>query len=93
MNKPLLNDEKTGRLYQLLTPFQATVKSFTQPASVKVNCIYRELRRFLFYYKKFADVLTMGTYEIYFSQHYDFPYSVSISMANTNSKQHVLLIS
>ena len=45
MNKPLLNDEKTGRLYQLLTPFQAAVQSFTQAASVKVNCIYRELRR------------------------------------------------
>ena len=84
--------KKTVGLYQLLTPFQATVKSFTEPASVKVNCIYRELRRFLFCYKKFLDALTMGTYKIYFSQHYNFPYKVSKRMANTNSKQHVLLM-
>ena len=34
----------------------------------------------------------MGTYKIYFSQHYNFPYKVSKRMANTNSKQHVLLM-
>ena len=41
----------------------------------------------------FVDVLTMGTYKIYFSQHSDLPYNVSKSMANTKSKQHVLLMS
>ena len=53
--------KETERLYQLLTPFQANVSSFPQAASLNVNCIYRELRRFLFCYKKFLDVLTMGT--------------------------------
>ena len=35
----------------------------------------------------------MDTYKIYFSQHYDFPYNISKNVANTNSKQHVLLTS
>ena len=81
------------RLYQLLTPFQANVWSFPEAASVKVNCIYRELRRFSFCYKKFVDVLTTSTYKIYFSHPYDLPYNVSKRVANTNSKQHVLLMS
>ena len=68
-------------------------KVFRQDACLKVNRIYKELRRFSFCYKKFADVPTMGTYKIYFSQHYDLPYNVSKSVANTNSKQHVLLMS
>ena len=53
--------------------------------------LYRETFGF-FCYKKFVDVLTMGTYKIYFSQQYDFPYSFSKNAANTNSKQHVLLM-
>ena len=65
------------RLYQLLTPFQVNVWSFPEAASVKVNCIYRELRRFSFCYKEFLDVLTMSTYKIYFNQHYDFSYNIS----------------
>ena len=53
--------KEMGRLYQLLTPFQANIQSFPQAASLKVNCIYLGLRRFLFGYKKFLDELTMGT--------------------------------
>ena len=56
------------------------------------KCIYKELRRFSICYKMFFGVLTVITYKIYFSQHYDFPYNIYKSMANTNSKQHVLLM-
>ena len=54
--------KETERLYQILTQFQANVESLTQAAFVKVNCIYNKLRRFLFCYKKFVDVLTIGTF-------------------------------
>ena len=84
--------KETERLSQILTPFQGNVESLTQAASVKVNCIYRKLRRFLFCYKRFVDVLTMSTCKIYFSRHYDVAYNVSKSVADTNSKQNVLLI-
>ena len=84
--------KETERLCQILTPFQANVESLTQATSVKVNCIYKKLRRFLFCYKKFVDVLTMDTCKIYFSRHYDVAYNVSKSVVNANSKQHVLLI-
>ena len=87
INKSLHTDEKTESSYQLLTPFQANVSSFSQATSLKVNFIYREIRRFSFCYKRLVDVPTMGTYKIYFSQLYDLPCNVS------NSKQHVLLLS
>ena len=56
------------------------------------KCIYRELRRFSVCYEMFFGVVAVVTYKIYFSQHYDFPYNVSKSVANTNLKQHVLLM-
>ena len=52
----------------------------------------RWLRKFLVCYKMFVALLTVVTYKIYFSQHYDFLYNIYKSMANTNSKQQVLLI-
>ena len=84
--------KETERLSQILTPFQGNVESLTQAASVKVNCIYRKLRRFLFCYKRFVDVLIMDTCKIYFSQHYDVAYNICKSVDNANSKQQVLLI-
>ena len=52
----------------------------------------RWLGKFLVCYKMFVALLTVVTYKIYFSQYYDFPYNIYKSMANTNSKQQVLLI-
>ena len=43
--------------------------------------------------RMFVDVLITSAYKIYFSQPYDLPYNVSKRVANTNSKQHVLLMS
>ena len=53
---------------------------------------YRELRRLSACYKMFLGLLTVVTYKIYFSQHCDFSYNIYKSMANCNSKQHVLLM-
>ena len=68
-------------------------KFFRQAASLKVSCIYREVRRFLFCYGKFVDVLNIDTYKINFGVLFDLPYNVSKSVAYTNSKQHLLLMS
>ena len=57
-----------------------------------IHWVNRELRRFLVSWKMFFGVLTVVICKIYFSQHYDFPYNISKSMANTNSKQHALLM-
>ena len=54
------------------------------------KCICRELRRFSVYYNMFFGVLTVITYKIYFSHHYDFPYNICKSVANI--KKHVLLM-
>ena len=42
---------------------------------------------------RFVDVLTTSTYKIYSSKPFNLPYNISKKVANTNSKQHVLLMS
>ena len=37
-------------------------------------------------------MLAMVTYKIFFSQNNDFPYNIYKSVANTNSKQQILLM-
>ena len=92
MNKSLLNDKRNRKIISAVNSISSKCLKFSSSCFPQGNCIYRELRRFSFCYKRFVDVLTMGTYKIYFSQHYDFPYNISKNMANTNSKQHVLLM-
>ena len=56
------------------------------------KCIYRDLRKFSVSYKIIYGVLTVVTYKIYFSLHYDLPYRIYQNVTNTNSKQHELLM-
>ena len=79
----------------MLTPFQANFWSLPQAVQVVLHArlnVYAESVEDLGFLQHFFGVLTVVTYKIYFSQHYDFPYNIYKSVANINSKQHELLM-
>ena len=84
--------KETERL-SAVNSIQSKCLKFTSTClNSSAHWVNRELRSFLVSYKMFFGVLTVVIYKIYFSQHYDFHYSIYKSMTNTNSKQHALLM-
>ena len=91
-NKSLFTDERNCKAKSLVNAIPSrflkfAVRCWKEHQHTGLNVF----RRFSVFHKMFLGVLKLVTYKIYFRHQPDFPFLIYKSVANANSKQHLLL--